>query len=171
MSVQNLSKEEGVKKLKELSEKASICMFCTELDKLPINTRPMSLQECDEDGNLWFISSADSNKNFEIGHDKRVQLFFMNNSNSEYLSIYGDAFIYDDKATIEDKWSPMAKAWFKEGKDDPKLTIIRVAPKETYYWDTKAGKLVSLASFAWAAISGKETTDEDGVEGTLKVKA
>lgn len=168
MSEKNLQNKEATEKLKELAEKARICMFATELEKLPITSRPMSLQECDEEGNLWFISSTASNKNFEINEDNRVQLFFMNNSNSEYLSVYGTAYIYKDKATIEDKWSVFANAWF-EGKDDPDVSIIRVAPEETYYWDTKAGKIVTLLSFAKAIITGKKTDNSDGVEGKLNV--
>lgn len=168
MSTENLHNKEAVKKLKELSESARICMFCTELTKLPNNARPMSIQECDEQGNLWFLSSAESNKNVEISEDNRVQLYFMNNGSSEYLSILGKAFIYTDRNTIEEQWSPMANAWF-DGKDDPKVTVIRVTPDETYYWDTKAGKFVTMLSFIAAAVSGKETDNSDGVEGTLKV--
>lgn len=169
MSTENLNNQEAVKKLKELSESARICMFCTTLDQLPIAARPMSIQECDEEGNLWFISSSDSNKNFEIGEDKRVQLFFMNNGSSEYLSILGEAFIYKDKATIEDKWSAFASAWFEEGKNDPLVSIIRVTPSDVYYWDTKAGKLVTMLTFAKAIVTGKKTDNSDGVEGKLTV--
>lgn len=168
MSTENLTQKEAIKKIKELSENARVCMFATELDRLPVNSRPMSLQETDDNGNLWFISSETSNKNFEIKEDNRVQLYFMNNSDSEYLSVYGEAFVYTDRATIEDKWSPMANAWF-DGKDDPNVSIIRVEPKETYYWDTKAGKIVSLLSFAAAAITGNKTDNSDGVEGTAKI--
>lgn len=164
MSTENLSQAEAAKKIKELSEKAKICMFCTNLESLPINTRPMSLQETDESGNLWFISSDTSNKNFEIKDDKRVQLLFMNNSDSEYLSVFGEAAIYKDRSTIEDKWSAMANAWF-DGKDDPNVSIIRVTPTDTYYWDTKAGKLVSLITFVAAAVTGNKTDNSDGVEG------
>ncbi|MBD8018638.1 pyridoxamine 5'-phosphate oxidase family protein [Kaistella pullorum] len=169
MSTENLNNTEALKKLKELSEKARICMFCTDLTSIPITVRPMSLQETDMDGNLWFISSDASNKNFQIAEDNRVQLLFMNNSNSEYLSVFGQAFIYKDRATIEDKWSNLANAWFEEGKEDPNVSIIRVAPQDTYYWDTKAGKLVSLISFAAAAVSGTKTDNSDGVEGKLNV--
>lgn len=144
-------------------------MFCTELSTLPNNARPMSLQECDQEGNLWFISSSDSNKNFEIKDDNRVQLYFMNNGSSEYLSIFGKAYIYTDKNTIEDKWSSFANAWFEEGKDDPKVTIIRVTPDETYYWDTKAGKFVSMVTFIASAVTGIKTDNSDGVEGNLTV--
>jgi len=62
----------------------------------------------------------------------------------------------------------MANAWF-DGKDDPTVTIIRVEPKDTYYWDTKAGKLVSLISFATAALTGNKADDSDGVEGKANV--
>lgn len=168
MSTMNLDSTKAIEKMKELSESARICLFATELDTLPIASRPMSLQECDEEGNLWFISSSDSNKNFDIKEDNRVQLFFMNNSDSEYLSVYGEAFVYKDRATIEEKWSAMANAWF-DGKDDPKVSIIRVSPSEGYYWDTKAGKLVSMLSFAAVALLGKKTDNSDGVEGTLSL--
>ena len=169
MSTENLQQAEAIKKLKELSEKARICMFCTDLETLPITSRPMSIRETDEEGNLWFISSSASNKNFEIAEDNRVQLLFMNNDNSEYLSVYGKAHIYTDKSMIEEKWTAFANAWFEEGKDDPKASLIRVAPEETYYWDTKACKLVSLLSFAAAAISGTKTDNSDGVEGKLNI--
>lgn len=168
MSTENLSQKEAIEKIKELSEKAKFCMFCTNLEELPIHTRPMGLQETDETGNLWFISSDASNKNFEIKDDRRVQLLFMNNSDAEYLSVFGEATIYKDRHTIEEKWSSMANAWF-DGKDDPNVSIIRVTPTETYYWDTKAGKLVSLLSFAAAAISGGKTDNSDGVKGTARI--
>ena len=168
MSTQNLFQKEAIEKLKELSEKARTCMFVTELDQLPSNSRPMSLQECDDEGNLWFISSKESNKNMEIERDPRVQLYFMNNSDSEYLSVYGNAFIYDDKSTIEEKWSVFANAWF-DGKDDPNVSILRIAPEDVYYWDTKAGKLVSLLSFATAIVTGNKTDNSDGVEGQISI--
>ena len=101
MSTQNLFQKEAIEKLKELSEKARTCMFVTELDQLPSNSRPMSLQECDDEGNLWFISNKESNKNIEIEIDPRFQLYFINNSYIEYLSVFCKSFIYYYKSTIE----------------------------------------------------------------------
>lgn len=168
MSLENLTQKEALETLKKLSESARICMFCTDLDTIPNASRPMSLKETDDDGNLWFLSSDQSHKNFEIKEDNRVQLYFMNNSDSEYLSILGKAFIYQDKNTIEDKWTPMANAWF-DGKDDPNVSVIRVTPEETYYWEPKVGKFVSMLNFATAAITGQKTDNEDGREGNLHV--
>lgn len=169
MSRENLSSAEAIKKLKELSEKAKTCMFITRLnDKSPLNSRPIGLQQCDAEGNLWFISNKESRKNMQIENDNKVQLYFMNNSDYEYLSITGQAFIYDDKATIEAKWSEVANAWF-DGKDDPEVSIIRVAPEEVYYWDTKYGKFISMINFLAAIVTGKNTDNSDGIEGKIKI--
>jgi general stress protein 26 len=167
MSKENLFSAEAVEKLKELSEKARTCMFITNLDdKSPLNSRPMGLQECDSEGNLWFISNKQSGKNMQIEKDNKVQLYFMNNGDHEYLSIVGKAYIYMDRATIEDKWSVVANAWF-DGKDDPDVSIIRVTPEEVYYWDTKFGKFISMVHFVSAIIAGKNTDNSDGIEGRI----
>lgn len=169
MSKENLFNAKAIEKLKELSEKAKTCMFITKLsDHSPQNSRPMGLQECDGEGNFWFISNKESKKNFQIEKDNKVQLYFMNNSDHEYLSIVGKAYIYEDKATIEDKWSVVANAWF-DGKDDPDVSIIRVTPEEAYYWDTKFGKFVSMINFIAVIIGGKNTDNSDGIEGKIEL--
>ncbi len=126
----NLSSNEAIAKVKEMAEDIGVCMFCTELSVRPFPTRPMSLREVDDKGNLWFISSKKSNKNFEIGHDDEVQLIFAKNSDAHFLSVFGKAIIYKDKAHIDELWTPIAKAWFEEGKEDPDVTIIKVEPKD-----------------------------------------
>ncbi|RZJ67131.1 MAG: general stress protein [Flavobacterium sp.] len=164
----DLFDKEAIAKIKELAEDINICMFCTELSQRPVPTRPMSIQEVDEQGNIWFISSAKSNKNFEIKHDDEVQLIFAKNADAHFLSVFGRATIYTDRAHIEEQWSPMAKAWFDEGKEDPDVTIIKVAPIDAYYWDTKNGKMISMLKWMAGTITG-EMKDDGGIEGKLNV--
>lgn len=167
MSIQNKTHLEAINTLKELSESVFV-FFGARLEELPIDVRPMSLKECDESGNLWLISGVDSHKNIDISEDSRVQLFFMNNSEFQYLSVFGRATIYQDRRTIEEKWTIMANAWFT-GKDDPNASIIRVKPDGVSYWDTKAGKLVTLFTIAKAIISDDKSGDNAGVEGKLEI--
>ena len=61
----------------------------------------------------------------------------------------------------------MAKAWFEDGPDDPKLTLIKVTPEDGHYWDTKNGRLISMIKIAAAALTGSEM--DIGVESNLKV--
>jgi general stress protein 26 len=167
-SVQDLIDEEAVKKIKEIVKHNPICMFASNLTHLPLQIRPMSTQEADDEGNIWFLSSKDSNKNFEVSEDPRVQLFFGEKANSEYLSVFGYATIIRDKKTIEEVWSPIAKAWFQEGKDDPHLTVIKVQPESAYYWDTKSSKMVQMLKIAASVVVGR--TMDDGVEGKLNIR-
>lgn len=160
-------REQSIQKLKELASDIDICMFCTQLDQLPLSARPMSCNEVDERGNLWFISNARSNKNFEIKQDDKVQLFFSKISSSQYLSVYGHANIYTDRSHIEEHWVEMAKVWFEDGKDDPDVSIIRVQPEYAYYWGVKDGK--AIAFLKWAANYIGISTDDGGVQGRIKL--
>lgn len=153
-TLKNLSGQKAIDKLKEIAEDVGVCLFCTELTQLPINSRPMGISEVDAHGNLWFISSRSSNKNFEIQKDNRVQLFFSKASDNHFLSVYGTAEIYTDPQKIEALWQPLAKAFFEEGKDDPDVTVICVKPEEAYYWESNDGKLVSLLKIGVAAMTG-----------------
>lgn len=165
--VKNLVDQAAVEKIKELAKAADIAILVTNLSNVPLSSRPMSTQDVDDDGNIWFISKNESHKNEDIINDSRVQLFYSNKSSSEYLSIYGNAEVLTDRDRIEELWSPIAKTWFNEGKDDPTLTLIRVVPSDAYYWDTKQNKLISLVKIAYGAITGTPT--DGGVEGSLKI--
>lgn len=169
MSEKNYYNVEAIKKLKELAEDARNCMMTTSLDKRPMPSRPMSVQEVDEQGIIWFISGKDSDKNYELKKDSELQLFFINSGDSEYLSVYGNAEIYTDRATIDEHWSKMANAWFEGGKDDPNVSIIGVRPKDVRYWDTKHGKVVDMALMLYAAVTGAKTGGQGGEEGELKI--
>ncbi len=167
MSTENLSNKEAIEKIKKLAEDEKMCFFATHLNEHPLSARPMSLQEVDEQGNLWFFSPESSEKNEHIKTDSKVQLLFANKGSNEYLSIYGEATITKDRKRIEELWNAFLNTWFNEGKDDPTITLISVKPLDAYYWDTKNNKLVSLIKIAAGAITGK--TMDDGVEGKLKV--
>lgn len=166
--VKNLAGAEAVAKIKELATGADMCMFTTSLSKLPLTARPMSTVDVDEEGNIWFISMRSSDKNAEIEKDARVQLFYASRNANEYLSVYGEAEIVIDKEMFREKWVPEAKAWMEDGVDDPEMSLIKVRPLDSYYWDTKHNKFVALFKMATAIITGKKAEDDDGVEGRAK---
>ena len=166
--VKNLTATDAVEKIREIAKDANICIFVTDLSSLPLAGRPMATQEVDEQGNIWFMSDRNSDKNRHIEDDEQVQLFYSHTTNYEYLSIFGRAEIVTDRSKIEKLWTPMAKTWFKEGKDDPNISLIKVIPEDAYYWDTKNNKMVSLIKFAMGAI-GITPKDDGGIEGKLKV--
>lgn len=162
----NLEGNDAWKKLKELAEKAESCFFCTNIKTgLPFNTRPMSPQRIDDNGDLWFLSANDSHKNADIKSDPLVQLLFQASPHSGFLSVYGIAEISEDKAMIDTLGDPLLKVWFTEGKDDLRISVIKVSPTQGYYWDNKHGNAIAFVKMIAGAITGK--TLDDSIEGKL----
>lgn len=163
----NLMGSEAIRKIKELVGHNAICMFTSNVEEVPFQTRPMTVQEVDDEGNFWFFSPKDSHKNHELRSDARVQLLFANTSESEYLTVFGTATILDDRKKIEELWSPIAKAWFQQGKNDPNLSLIRVKTENAYYWEPKYNKMVTLFKMATSAVTGQKM--DIGEQGRLEV--
>lgn len=165
---QDLNGGEAANKIRELVNKASSCFFCTRLSKPEgFSTRPMSVQQVDDDGTCWFLSASDSHKNADIQDDHRVQLLMQGSSHSDFLSLQGMVSISTDRTLINKLWQPILKTWFTEGKDDPRITVLRFEPAEGYYWDTKHGQLVAFVKQIIGAATGK--TLDDSIEGELNV--
>lgn len=157
---------EAGQKIQELAKSAETCFFTTKITTgHALTVRPMSIRKVDEDGTFWFLSAEDSNKNAEVQSDPNVQLLFQGSAHSDFLSIYGTAKVMKDKAIIKELWDPILKTWFTEGIDDYRITIIKVEPKEGYYWDNKHGNAVAFAKMLVGAAIGK--TLDDSIEGKL----
>jgi len=159
---------EALEKMRSLAKKASTCFFCTSFRQhAPVSTRPMSVQEVDDRGSLWFLSANDSHKNMELASDPDVQLLFQGSAHSDFMTLYGTATVTTDKAKIKELWEPILKTWFTEGVDDPRITVIEVRPRQGYYWDTKHNRVIAFAKMAVGAAIGK--TLDDSIEGKLRV--
>jgi general stress protein 26 len=164
-NMENLSGAKAVKKMADLIKEAETCFFCTNLKSGEVDARPMSVLQVDEQGNLWFMSASDSHKNAELQTDSSVRLFFQGSPHSEFLHLEGTATVSRDKAKIHELWKFVLKTWFTEGEDDPRITVIKVAPSHGYYWDTKHGNAVAGVKMMIGAAVG--VTLDDSVEGHL----
>lgn len=163
---QDLHANDAVKKIKEIVKEAETCFFCTCLtDGVHSATRPMSVQQVDDAGNLWFLSADDSNKNQQLATDAVVKLYFQGSEHSGFLQLDGMTTISRDKKKIEELWKPILKTWFTDGKDDARITVIKVTPSSGYYWDNKHGNAVAGVKMLIGAAIGK--TLDDSIEGRL----
>lgn len=165
-TTQDFSDQEAIVKLQELA-KDQICLLGTYPNAFGLDARPMATQAVRDDGTFLFFSRKDSTKNGQIAQESRVELLYANSGSDSYLVVKGSATVFHDQALIDELWSPFAKTWFPEGKDDPNLTLIRVVPEDAHYWDTRHGKMVQLLKILWSAATGD--TKDDGVEGDLSV--
>ncbi len=166
----NLQNEEALKKFKKLAEEIKISMFITDSavdEKEGVHTRPMATIEVEDNGTLWFYTDIRSIKVEEVSMERSVHLVYSHPGKESYLDVWGTAEVVTDQQTIVDKWSPIVKAWFPDGVADPNLGMLKVTPKNCYYWDAETGKMVQFLKMAASIVTGK--TLADGAEGKLSL--
>lgn len=164
---EDLSGADAIKRLTKLVKEAETCFFCTETANGEVDARPMSVLEVDEAGNLWFLSASDSHKNQELQSKPNVRMFFQGSPHSEFLHLEGVATVSRDKQRIKELWKFVLKTWFTEGEDDPRITVIKVAPTFGYYWDNKHGNAVAGVKMMIGATLG--VTLDDSIEGRINL--
>jgi general stress protein 26 len=71
------------------------------------------------------------------------------------VSVSGRAQIVLDHHKFEELWSPLYKAWFPLGLEDPDLILIKVHVESAEYWDSPSNMIVKLVGFAKAILSGQ----------------
>jgi len=163
----NLQNEQALAKFKELVDDIKVCMFITNNSETENHTRPMATIETEDDGTLWFYTDIRSIKVEEVSKQKKVHLVYAHPGKESYLDACGNASVVTDRQQIKDKWSPIVKAWFPNGVDDPNLALLKVTPTDAYYWDAKTGKMVAFLKMAAAVVTGTKLSE--GEKGNLNI--
>lgn len=163
---ENLIGKEAVSKLKELAEDIDFTMMATNLNENPFHVIPMSTKKVDEFGNIWFLSSRESEHNKHILEDGTVQLIYSKPSDMEFMTIYGKASIKLDKQIISELYGSSDDMWF-DGEDDPNVSAIAVKPTQAHYWEPKHNKFVTLFKLGMGALKGEQPDLSD--QGSLSI--
>ncbi len=154
-SVETVYNKEAIAKLKTLVDEVKVCLFRTDLKINDIATcNPMTAVKVCDQGNIWFFSEKNSEKNTGIKNDKNVQLYFSHPAKNIYLVVSGEATIIYDKNKIAELWTSAAIIWFKDGKDDPNISLIKVKPTAAFYWDTNENKMISFLKMIASVVTG-----------------
>ncbi|HAD96538.1 MAG TPA: pyridoxamine 5'-phosphate oxidase [Cryomorphaceae bacterium] len=159
-----MKESNSIEKLKELAESIRICMYCTHLGPQE-KARPMSTARVEENGDIWFFTSA-AHDVAKTANNDVVHLLYSHNSHEDYLSVKGTAQLVDDRKKAEELWNPILNAWFPKGLETPDLRLIRVEPTYAEYWEG-----VSTVRTIFEAVKAKLTGEEGsyGEHGKLSL--
>lgn len=157
MTAATTTKTDDLQKLKDLVKDIDFCMFTTVDENGDLHSRPMSANgEIDPNGDLWFFTDVSSQKVSEVKSSPKVNVSFADPANQHYVSITGEAQLVRDQKKIEELWKPEFKMWFPEGKDDPKIALLRISLEKGEYWDSPSSTIGYALSFVSALVTGKE---------------
>lgn len=171
-TTKTVSYAEKKKHLEELLEKFDTGFLVshaqTDLAGGHYHARPMALLDRDADGDLWFATSIDSPKVTEIEADPKVLVTFQDGR--RFVAITGTGALVRDRKKVEEVWGPMLEAWF-DGKDDPKLVLLKVDAKEAAFWDNSGSRgLKYLFHTAKALITGQKPAEQNSEKDNAKIK-
>jgi general stress protein 26 len=160
------TRAETIEQLNLLTKDINIAMLTT-IDKGVLRSRPMATQETDFDGELWFFTSRQTHKAEEIEKENRVNVSYSDPADNRYVSMSGTAALVDDRAKIEELWSPTYLAWFPKGLEDPNLILLKVSVEQAEYWDATSSSVVEALGLLKSLVTGERPTTGDYVVMSL----
>ena len=99
-------------------------------------TQPMTAQFEEEDrnaGRLWFFTAKDHDLTRGMGQSNRAIAAFAAKAHGLFASLRGTLTLTNDREVIERLWNPIVGQWY-EGKDDPKLALVRFDVEDAKIW-------------------------------------
>jgi general stress protein 26 len=99
-------------------------------------TQPMTVmfEDADRDaGLLWIFTAKDHDLTRAMGQSNRAIGSYSAKGHGLFASLRGTLQIVNDPATIERLWNPIVSEWY-EGKDDPKLALVRFDVEDAKIW-------------------------------------
>ena len=99
-------------------------------------TQPMTanfeVQDRDA-GVVWIFTARDHDLTRAMGQSNRALASYSGKGHDLFASLRGTLEMVNDRATIDRLWSPVVAEWY-EGKDDPKLALIRFDIENAKIW-------------------------------------
>lgn len=148
-----LDRDAALKKLHELIEDVEVAMLTEVAPDGRLHSRPLHTLRAELDGTLWFATGYMSEKVRELEANPQVNVAYASRKKGIYVSVAGRASVTRDRAKIEELWSPAMSVFFKDGKDDPNLCLIRIDAESAEYWDGPSTALGKGLYFVTTAVT------------------
>lgn len=147
----------------ELADDIEIGMMTTRRPDGHLRSRAMANQKRAVGADLWFVTSAGSDKLNDIAHDEHINLAYFKSSTMEWISVSGIAVISHDRAKVTELYASDWKMWFPdEGDprhgtaDDPRMVLIGVTIHAAEFLEVNKPKPVVLYELAKGWLTGTE---------------
>jgi general stress protein 26 len=155
--------QEGVERLRALLGSRPVVMLTTMEPGGSLRSRPMAIQEINDQGEAFLITQRSSSKVEEVAREHHVNLAFFRTVRGRYVSVSGRATVVRDDTKLRQLWHPTLQAWFPDGLDDPDLCLLRVRIDKAETWNAPVGNLIQVARLAGSILGrSPRPTHEEG---------
>jgi len=109
--------------------------------------QPMTAQfeEGDRDnGCVWFFTAKDHDLTRALGQDDRAIASFASKGHDLFASLRGRLILDNSRPEIDRLWNAIVAEWY-EGKDDPKMALLRFELDDAKIWLSDIGGFLKPA--------------------------
>lgn len=117
--------------------------------------QPMTHYADPHTAEIWFITSTDTDLVRAVGLGARSHYCVMTPDQEFYTCLSGTLEQSEDREKLDELWSSVASAWFDEGRQDPKVTLLRLAAQEAAIWASTD----SVAAFGFEIVRANLEAD------------
>ncbi len=129
-------------------------------------TRPMTAQV--DGGQLWFFAAKSEDLVKDLTKSNRAIATYTSKGHDLFASIKGTLVLDNNRGVIDRLWNPIIASWYKDGKDDPDLALIRFDADSADVWEADAGATLKAAAIKMLGRDpGKQHQDENRATLTL----
>ncbi len=147
-----MSNAESISKVTDIINDSHIGMFTTINEKGALVSRPLAVQDVEDDGDMWFFTAEDTSQVAHIRANPAVNVSF--GRNTEWVSVAGTAEVVTDRDKIHAMWNQVVEAWFPDGPDTPGVVLLRVDSDSAEYWTSPGGTAATVLQWIKSKATG-----------------
>ncbi|WP_116115877.1 pyridoxamine 5'-phosphate oxidase family protein [Austwickia chelonae] len=121
--------------------------------------RPMSTQDVEFDGDLWFIAERDSEQTRAITANPQVNVSYT--GKGTWVSVSGRARVLEDPTKLHEYWNTFTDLFMEGGPDNPNNILLHIEADSAEYWggndNGTGGRIGQLMHIVRSAVTGRRT--------------
>jgi general stress protein 26 len=156
------NRDKRIEDLYALIEKIDTAMLTTWTPDGSLVSRPMTTQMATPGVDLWFMTSAETDKVDALQGHPEVNVMYFSPSTKEWVSVSGTATLSRNPARIRELYRHDWRAWLGDkgtpcdgGPDDPRIVLIDVHAHGVTYFKAEHSRPVMLFKVAKALLTGE----------------
>jgi general stress protein 26 len=112
---------------------------------------------CERDtGQIWFFTRTDTDLARDAQKAGEAMFIVQAKDQAFQACIRGRLAQQLDRDRIERYWGPVVAAWYPEGREDPRLTMLRFDVSDAHVWLSEANPVSFAVQIARAHMTGRE---------------
>ncbi|SIN86455.1 pyridoxamine 5'-phosphate oxidase family protein [Vannielia litorea] len=105
------------------------------------HAQPMTHYFDEEARTLRFITANDTGLARDVGSGAQAHFTLTTRDREVFACMSGPITASEDRAKLEELWSPAAAMWFEGGIDDPRVLLLEMPLNEAAVWTVDANAL------------------------------